>query len=101
MFDKLQKQKGENVFTKKDHMTVQSFKQSFFFLSKIYHVIGTGDDVKTNRTTSSWNGLKRSWRRKEKRKQGRNIEEKKRKGKKMKKKKKRKREKIKERGGEG
>ena len=43
MFDKIQNQGKKNIYTKKDHITVQSFNQCSFL--KNYHMIGTGNDV--------------------------------------------------------
>ena len=55
MFNRIQNRKSRmyiqrkiNVYTKKDQSSVQSFNQHSF--SKIYYVIGTGNDVKQMET---------------------------------------------------
>ena len=102
------------IHTKKDHITVQSFNRWSF--SKIGHMIGTRQWCKTNRTTKRYNRLKEeeeekkgkrkiirrrrkeknNVNKKEKRKEGRNIEGEERKEKKVKRKRREKRGKEKE-----
>ena len=72
------------MYTKRDHITIQSFNEHFFFFLKIYHEIGSGDDFKQMEPlrNATYKDKRGKVEREEKRKKYKPGEEKSRRGKK-------------------